>query len=247
MADSEDICILAQMLTLASQYVEEQDEPTEGSNVTVMQDVQKALIGLLNYEAAEVEPDEPEDERSQGLVSGVQERSLPFDVGGDGKTLSGYFAKWNEWANVNGQFMERFTPGSMDDSMRSGRMKVIYDHGQDSSLGRKPIASVRSVVDDGIGAKYDTELLDAPYVDALLPGLRAGLYGASFRFRALEKSVNRYPEKSDYNPEGLPDVTARQRSWPPSDGMLTSSSSRSGSCLAASVKASSPFAAATTW
>ena len=146
-------------------------------------------------------------EAELGINDGVQERALPLEPAGDGKTLSGYFATWHERATVDGKFIEQFAPGSMDAAIASGRMKVLYDHGQDAQIGRKPIGSIRSVQDDGTGAKYEVELLDAPYVEALMPGLRAGLYGASFRFRAQEQKVNRRPGKSAHNPAGLPEVT----------------------------------------
>jgi HK97 family phage prohead protease len=66
--DSEDAGLLGQMLVLASEYIEEQDEGSsvEAAAIAAMQVVQEDLIKLLNVEAAEVEPpDEMEDERKQ--------------------------------------------------------------------------------------------------------------------------------------------------------------------------------------
>jgi HK97 family phage prohead protease len=65
--DSEDAGTLAQMLVLASCYVDEQDEQdtVEAANRVAMQAIQASIITLLNVEAVEDEPDEPEeDERS---------------------------------------------------------------------------------------------------------------------------------------------------------------------------------------
>ncbi len=56
--------------------------------------------------------------------------------------------------------MERFAPRSMDDSIAGNRMRLMFDHGQDASISRKVIGSVRSVTDDGRGAAYEAELLD---------------------------------------------------------------------------------------
>lgn len=60
--DSEDAGLLGQMLVLASEYIDEQDEmdPTEIAAAAAMQIVQADLIKLLNVEAAETEPPEPE-------------------------------------------------------------------------------------------------------------------------------------------------------------------------------------------
>lgn len=142
----------------------------------------------------------------------IQERALPLDVAIDedgGRTMSGYAVRWNELTDI-GNYMERFAPGSWDDSITQNRVKVIFNHGRSSSQGDKPIASLSHLSDDGTGAKYDAELLAAPYVDELMPGLRAGLYGSSFRFRALDQEINRRPSKSADNPEGKPEVTIKR-------------------------------------
>lgn len=140
----------------------------------------------------------------EALNVGIQDRAAAtIAAPPDGRTLSGYAVRWNEWTNIGGAFMERFAPGSWGDSTP----KVIHEHGMDPSFGMKPTASLRSLSDDGTGMSYEAELLDVAYVEPLLAGLRAGLYGASFRFRALEQTVNRRPGKSDANPEGLPEIT----------------------------------------
>jgi hypothetical protein len=53
-------------------------------------------------------------------------------------------------------------------------------------------------------------LLDTSYNRDLLPGLKAGLYGASHRFRSVRESIVDYPERSDYNPRGLPERTIKE-------------------------------------
>lgn len=157
--------------------------------------------------------------RSQEINAGTQDRALVAmpSPAADGRTLTGYFARWNEWTTINEgglRYMERFAPGSMNASIEGGRMKVLFDHGMDPSIGRRPLGAVRSVVDDGTGALYDVELFEAPYVESLMPGLRAGVYGASFRFRAQDQQINRRPGKSTHNPEGLPEVTVTRAEVP---------------------------------
>ncbi|MGI8482778.1 MAG: HK97 family phage prohead protease, partial [Thermomicrobiales bacterium] len=134
----------------------------------------------------------------------IQDRAVvTVQAPAEGRTLSGHAVKWNEWTNIGGVWMERFAPGSWGASTP----KVIHEHGMDPSFGTKPIASLRSLHDDGVGAAYEAELLDVGYVEPLQAGLRAGLYGASFRFRAIEQQVNRKPGKSAHNPDGLPEIT----------------------------------------
>jgi hypothetical protein len=54
---------------------------------------------------------------------------------------------------------------------------------------------------------YEVPLLDTSYNRDLIPGLKAGLYGASFKFRVLRESIDDDPERSDYNPDGLQERT----------------------------------------
>ena len=50
---------------------------------------------------------------------------------------------------------------------------------------------------------YEVPLFDTQYVAELLPGLRAGAYGASFRFKVEREDLDQNPKRSTYNPNGL--------------------------------------------
>ena len=107
----------------------------------------------------------------------------------DGRTLFGHFAVFNSPTEINdayeGRFMEQIAPGAFARTLneRAGQVKVLFNHGQDPSIGNKPLGSIRSVKEDSDGVAYEVDLFDdASYVKDLLPGLRAGAYGASFRF-----------------------------------------------------------------
>jgi hypothetical protein len=43
-----------------------------------------------------------------------------------------------------------------------------------------------------------------------MDGLRAGQYGASFRFSVVREEINESPERSDHNPDGLPERTVKE-------------------------------------
>ena len=64
--------------------------------------------------------------------------------------------------------------------------------------------------EDGRGLYYETPLLDTSYNADLLPGLEAGLYGASFRFKVLKEEFVSDPEPSAYNPSALPERTIQE-------------------------------------
>ncbi len=70
-----------------------------------------------------------------------------------------------------------------------------------------PIAELREA--DG-GADYAVPLFDTSYNRDLIPGIRAGVYGASFRFGVVRQDFDRNPGKSEHNPDGIPERTIRE-------------------------------------
>lgn len=128
-------------------------------------------------------------------------------------TLVGTLAEYGQWAEIRsefeGHFMERVMPGSFTRTFAENRarMRVIFDHGLDRFIGRKPLGPLEDVADDGQRIRYRVAMLDTDYNRELLPGLRAGLYGSSWRMDVLKKRDVMRPQRSDYNPEGLPERT----------------------------------------
>ncbi len=142
--------------------------------------------------------------------------------GSDGgmPTLVLRWAVFNDWTEIDsffeGRFMERFHPKSMDRTISTERdqMRVLFQHGRDPSVGSKPLGPIDAVEAKRDGAWSYVPLLDTQYNRELLPGLRAGLYGASMRFSVLEESWTKKPDRSDHNPEGLPERTVLDASVP---------------------------------
>lgn len=153
----------------------------------------------------------------EDLVRGV----IPFEIreyGGDNDdlarrpTMAGYFARFNEWTEIDswfeGHFMESFAPGAFRKTIRENaqRMRVLFQHGRDPQVGDKPLGPIDVLREDDQGPYYEVPLLDAPYVnEQVLPGLEADLYGASFRFSVVKEEFNQEPEKSRHNPDGIPE------------------------------------------
>lgn len=132
-------------------------------------------------------------------------------------TLHGHFAKFNEWTTINssreGHFMERFQPGSFSKTLveQKAQLRCLFQHGRDPLCGDKPLGPFEQLHEDGdVGAYYAVPMLETDYCRELIPGLRAGLYGASFRFAVMKEHVEDYPARTAVNPKGIPQRTVTE-------------------------------------
>jgi len=123
------------------------------------------------------------------------------------------FSPFNVWYEIHswweGDFLERTVRGTFAKTMVDNKesIRALFDHGGDPSIGSKPISTVDDLREEADSAVLEGDLLDADYVRELVPGLRAGVYGSSFRFRVVREEWNDDPGVSDYNPKGLPERT----------------------------------------
>jgi len=132
--------------------------------------------------------------------------------------LTGHFAKFNEWAEIDsifeGRFLERIAPGAFKRTFNNNgpQIRTLFQHGQDPVVGDKPLGPIELLEEDEQGARYEVSLLDTSYNRDLIPGLKAGLYGSSFRFSipAKGESWEDHPRRSAHNPEGLPERTVTE-------------------------------------
>lgn len=150
-----------------------------------------------------------------GLVRAQPGMELRAEPGDDGRigTLSGHFSVFDAWYEVDsvfeGHFMERVAPGAFTDTFARDRdrMRVTFNHGTDPQLGDKVLGPIETLEEDRKGARYVVPLLDTSYNRDLLPGLKAGVYGSSFRFNVEEEVFDRAPDPSKHNPAGIPERT----------------------------------------
>jgi HK97 family phage prohead protease len=155
----------------------------------------------------------PRENLIRAVMPAVEFRDTTEDD--NGPTLYGYFSRSNEWTEIasawEGNFMERFAPGAHKKTLREGRdrLRVLFQHGQDPEVGDKPIAEIRDVYEDDQGAFYEARLFDG-LPPLILEGLRAGQYGASFRFSVVREQWDEDPGASDHNPKGLPERTVKE-------------------------------------
>jgi len=146
-----------------------------------------------------------------------QSVKLRADSEAGGPVMEGHFAVFNQWTEIDsvfeGRFLERVAPGAFRKTFKEQRerMRVLFQHGMDFQVGDKPLGPITDLREDDEGAYYEVPLLDAPYVrEDILPGLRANLYGASFRFRVLREEIDDDPGTSDHNPHGLQERTIKE-------------------------------------
>ena len=144
-------------------------------------------------------------------VDAVELRDDSGSADGSGRTMFGHFAVFDSWTEINsifeGRFLERIRPGAFRETFRerANQIRVLYDPGHDPSIGNKPLGAPDVLREDKRGAYYESELFDSSYVDELLPALRAGQLGASFRFRVSGEEWNEPKRANERNPDKLPE------------------------------------------
>ena len=191
--------------------VRSDDDELEGCHET--EEAAKAQQAAL-YASEGRAAERPPRDGVRAMFPGVELRAA--EDGGLG-TMSGHFAVFNRWTEINstweGHFMERLAPGAFTRAIKNNlaRVKVLFQHGQDPQIGDKPLGPITDIREDGDhGVYYEVPLLDTSYNRDLLPGLRANLYGASFRFQSVKEDFERDAKPGPDNPDGLPERTIRE-------------------------------------
>lgn len=138
--------------------------------------------------------------------------------GGKMPTLVGRLATYNEWGHVKsrleGEFVERMSPGAFTKTLGEHRaqIRVLFQHGEHPTVGMFPLGTIEDLNETRAGVDYAVKMFDTDYNRELLPALEAGQFGSSYTFRAPKdkRSIEYRPKRSDYNPEGLPEVTVQE-------------------------------------
>lgn len=87
-----------------------------------------------------------------------------------------------------GKFIERIAPGAFGKSIkeRGDKVKILFNHGFDPSIGDKPLGKPETIREDETGLWHSTPLDDTSYNRDLAASLRSGaLDGQSFRFSVI--------------------------------------------------------------
>lgn len=156
----------------------------------------------------------PKDDLVRAIRPGFELRAAED---GAPPTMFGHFTVFDDWYEVDsvweGHFRERVAPGSARKTIAENRsdIRALFQHGLDFSIGDKPLGPIADLREDETGVYYEVPLLDAKYVrDDILPGLEAGLYGASFRFKVMREEWVDEPKRSAHNPDGIPERTIKE-------------------------------------
>lgn len=107
----------------------------------------------------------------------------------DGNTLVGYAAVFNSPTEINsrteGHFFESFAPGAFKKTLaeRGDKVKVLFNHGMDPSIGNKPLGKIQDLREDDHGLYYEVRLSDTSYNQDLRTLIADEVVdGSSFRF-----------------------------------------------------------------
>jgi phage head maturation protease len=154
----------------------------------------------------------PRENLVRAMPRGIEIRDA---TDGGRPTLFGYFARFNEWAEIDsifeGRFMEQIDKGSFLKTFQENRsnIKPTFQHGGDPSMGDQVLGPIEELREDELGAYYEIPLFEG-IPPLVMSGLRAGAYGSSFRFRVTKDQVNEEPGISDHNPYGIPERTIKE-------------------------------------
>ena len=111
-------------------------------------------------------------------------------------TLEGYAAVFNSDTLIDsweGRFTERFMHGAFRDTLAKDgdKIKVLFNHGFDPSIGDKPLGKPRLMEEDDRGLRVEVPLDDTSYNRDLVASLRSGaLDGMSIRFSVVREDVD---------------------------------------------------------
>lgn len=120
-------------------------------------------------------------------------RSVEFrsvsDEHGDGRTLEGHAAVFNQPTEINsweGHFFETIAPGAFKKTLRDRTPIMQFDHGRDVRTGSVPIASVQEAKEDPSGLYVRARMFDNPVVEPIRQAIEGGaITGMSYRFEPV--------------------------------------------------------------
>lgn len=127
-------------------------------------------------------------------------------------TLSGYAAVFNADTVIDsweGRFVERIAPGAFAKTLkeRGDRVKVLFNHGFDPSIGDKPLGKPRTMREDKTGLYVEVPLDATSYNRDIVASLRSGaLDGQSFRFSVTREDWTDPDKEGDLPTRTLSEV-----------------------------------------
>jgi HK97 family phage prohead protease len=163
-------------------------------------DLVRAAAWAPALRAKKADPEPEEAAQEEDILGTMDVRFSPFET----------WYEIDDW--FEGRFLERTTRGAFAKTIKDNgtNFRVQFDHGHDPSIGSKVLGIPESVTEEADAATGVVPLLDTSYNRDLLPGLKRGAYGSSFRFRVIKDEWNDEPDRSDWNPDGIPERTIKE-------------------------------------
>jgi HK97 family phage prohead protease len=146
------------------------------------------------------------------------------DDGSSLPLLVGKFARYDKWNEIRSpsearemglrgdRYMEKVLQGAFTKTLqeRAGQIRVLFNHGTDPSIGKKPLGKIVEVSERAEGPEYQVKLFDAGYVRDLIPALEAGEFGSSYRSDLVKGKLRKRTTRAEHNPDGLPEATVSE-------------------------------------
>lgn len=137
------------------------------------------------------------------------------DEPGDGRTLDGYAAVFNQPTTIHswdGDYEEEIAPGAFRKTIKK-RMPVLqFNHGRDARTGSVPIGSISLLEEDDTGLHVAARLFDNDAVEPVRQAIaEKAITGMSFRFQVKRD------QWADHNGVKIKDDELYKLLWEPGD------------------------------
>src|SRR2546423_10168164 len=123
-------------------------------------------------------------------VRTVEFRASNDSLQGDGRTLEGYGAVFNEPTVIDsweGSFTEELAAGAFKKTLKTRSPVLQFDHGHDPRTGTVPIGSIDQLNEDDHGLFVRARLFDNDVVAPVRDAIAAkAITGMSFRFEVTK-------------------------------------------------------------
>ena len=114
---------------------------------------------------------------------------------GDGRTIAGHAAVFDELSEDLGGFREKIEPGAFTDTLKNDDVRALFNHNADYILGRTSAGTLR-LREDKRGLIFENDVPETSYGSDLLVSIRRGdVSEMSFAFVALVDEWEKGSEK----------------------------------------------------
>lgn len=129
---------------------------------------------------------------------------------GDGRTLEGYAAVFNQPARIRdliGDFDEVILPGAFKRSLEQRTPVLQFEHGRDPRVGAVPIGAIDDIHEDDDGLYVRARLFDNAVVEPVRQAIAGrAIKGMSFRFSVPDGGDTWTPRKGDVDLREITDT-----------------------------------------